>query len=74
MRLSLRNPQENVWEIEKDQYIWLENASDEHLMLHLASGDFRFDKGRTYRFRKDILDDPNVHALLDERKLAIRDE
>ncbi len=72
MRLSLRKPQENTWEIK--QYVWLENIGDEHLMLHLASGDIRLDKGRKYRFRKDILDDPAVHALLDARKLAIKDE
>ncbi len=72
MRLSLRKPQDNTWEIK--QYVWLENIGDEHLMLHLASGDMRLDKGRTYRFRKDILDDPTVHALLDARKLAIKDE
>ena len=73
MRLSLRKPQEDTWEIDKDDYIWLENIGDEHLMLHLASGDFRFDKGRKYRFRKDILQDKQVHAMLDARKLAIRD-
>ncbi len=74
MRLSLRKPQEDTWEIPKNDYVWLENIGDEHLMLHLDSGDFRFDMGRKYRFRKDILDDKQVHALLDARKLAIRDE
>ncbi len=73
MRLALRKPPEDTWEIGKDEYIWLENTSDEHLMLHLASGDFRFDKGRKYRFRKDILDNPEIHALLDARKLVIRE-
>ena len=73
MRLSLRKPQEDTWEIDKDDYIWLENIGYEHLMLHLASGDFRFDKGRKYRFRKDILQDKQVHAMLDARKLAISD-
>ncbi len=74
MRLSLRKPPEDTWEIRPDQYIWLENVGDKHLVLHLASGDFRFDKGRKYRFRKDVLDDPEIHALLDARKLLILDE
>ena len=72
MRFSLRRPQEDTWKIK--QYVWLENIGDEHLMLHLASGDLRFDKGRKYRFRTDILDNPRIHALLDDRKLAIKDE
>ena len=72
MRLSLRKPKEDTWEVE--DFIWLENIGDEHLMLHLKSGDLRLDKGRRYRFRKDILDDPQIHALLDARKLAIREE
>jgi hypothetical protein len=74
MRLSLRKPQEDTWEISKEQYIWLENIGDEHLMLHLASGDMRLDKGRSYRFRRDILDDPAIQALLDAKKLAVKDE
>jgi len=72
MRLSLRKPKEDTWEVE--EYVWLENIGDEHLMLHLKSGDLRLDVGRRYRFRKDILDDPQIHALLDARKLAIREE
>ena len=74
MRLSLRKPQEDTWEIKRDQYIWLKNIGDEHLLLHLASGDFRFDKGRQYRFRKDILDDPQIRTLMDARKLIILDK
>ena len=72
MRLSLRKPKEDTWEVE--EYVWLENIGDEHLMLHLKSGDLRLDVGRRYRFRKDILDDPQIHELLDARKLAIREE
>ncbi len=71
MRFSLRKPKEDTWEVE--DYIWLENIGDEHLMLQLKSGSLRLDKGRRYRFRKDILEDPQVHALLDARKLAIRE-
>ena len=69
MRLSLRRPKEDTWEVE--QYVWLENIGDEHLMLNLKSGKLRLDKGRRYRFRTDILDDPQIHELLDARKLAI---
>ena len=74
MRFSLRKPKEDTWEIGRNQYVILKNVGDEHLTLHLASGDFRFDKGRQFRFRKDILDDPAVHALLDARKLIIVEE
>ena len=72
MRISLRKPKEDTWEIES--YVWLENIGDENLMLHLKSGDLRLDKGRRYRFRKDVLDNPQIHELLDARKLAIREE
>ncbi len=72
MRLSLRKPPEDTWEVK--EYIWLENIGDKHLMLHLKSGDLRLDKGRRYRFRKDILDDPQIHRLLDARQLAIRED
>ncbi len=71
MRLSLRKPPEDTWEVKT--YLWLENIGDEHLMLHLKSGDLRLDKGRRYRFRPDILEDPHIQALLDARKLAIRE-
>ncbi len=73
MRLSLRRPQENAWEISKSQYVWLENTGESHLMLHLASGDMRLDKGRKYRFRRDILDNPTVCALLDARQLILKE-
>ncbi len=74
MRLSLRKPKEDTWEISRKQYVMLENVGDENLTLNLASGKFRFDKGRQFRFRRDILDDKAIHALLDARKLVIVDE
>ena len=70
MRLpSLCHKKEDTWEI--DDYIWLENVSGKHLIFNLKSGVLRFDKNRRYRFRRDILDDSQIHALLDARKLAI---
>lgn len=74
MRLSLRKPKEDTWEISRKQYVLLENIGDKNLMLNLASGKFRFDKGRQFRFRRDILDDEAVQAYLDARQLAIVDE
>jgi len=74
MRLSLRKPPEDTWEISPNQYIWLENVGDSHVLLHLPSGDFRFDKGRKYRFRKDILDDPQIQELLDSRQFVIAEQ
>jgi len=71
MKLSLQRPKENSWEI--NSYIWLENVGDKHLLLHLTSGDLRLDKGRKYRFQKSILDDPQIHTLLDDRKLEIKE-
>ena len=72
MRLpSLRHKKEDTWEV--DNYVWLENIGDKHLVLNLASGALRLDKNRSYRFRSDILDNPQIHALLDERKLIIKE-
>lgn len=68
---SLRHKQEDTWEV--DDYIWLKNIGEKHLVLNLASGELRLDKDRSYRFRRDILDDPQIHALLDERKLVIKE-
>jgi len=68
---SLRHKKEDTWEV--DDYIWLKNIGEKHLVLNLASGDLRLDKNRSYRFRRDILDNPQIHALLDERKLVIKE-
>ena len=68
MRLSLRHKAEQTWDV--TQYIWLENVSPDHIMLHLPSGELRLDKGRRLRFRSDILDQPQVIELLDAGKLA----
>lgn len=67
-RLS-RHTQQN-WE--SGQFIWLENISNEHFLLQLPSGDLRLDMKRSLRFRPDILDQPQIQALIDADKLSVR--
>ena len=50
-------------------YLWLENASAEHIMLHLDSGDLRLDKGRKLRFRPDVLEQPQVKDLIEDQRV-----
>lgn len=67
-RLS-RRPQQD-WQ--NGPVVWLENISDEHVMLRLPSGDLRLDRKRSLRFRPDVLDQPQIQALIDADKLAVR--
>lgn len=71
MHLSLRRPPQASYKI--NRYVWLKNISDEHIMLHLGSGDLRLDKGHQFRFRPDIREQPQVKALLAAGKLALQD-
>ncbi|NOZ73434.1 MAG: hypothetical protein GXP38_16290 [Chloroflexi bacterium] len=69
MRLSFRRPPQATYKVRSS--VWLKNVSDEHITLHLGSGNLRLDKGRQFRFRADIREQPQVKALLDAGKLAI---
>ncbi len=69
-RLFRRPPQANY---KVKRTIWLQNTSDQHIMLHLASGDLRLDKGHRQRFTPDVLENPQVKALLDAGQLAVQD-
>lgn len=70
MRLPFQHKPEETWLIKNS--VWLENASDRHIMLHLPSGEFRLDMKRKQRFRPDVLDQPQVKALLDSGQIVIR--
>lgn len=61
---------QQAWE--NESYIWLENISNEHVLLQLPSGDLRLDMKRSLRFRPEILDQPQVQALIEADKLAVR--
>lgn len=61
---------QQAWE--NESYIWLENISNEHVLLRLPSGDLRLDMKRSLRFRPEILDQPQVQALIEADKLALR--
>ena len=69
MRLSLRRQPENTWEIARS--VWLENVGKEHIMLRLPTGDLRLDIGRRLRFRSDILDRPEVKAMIDNGAVVV---
>ena len=66
-----RRTTEQTWE--SDQYIWLENTGDQHIMLHMASGNLRLDMGRKLRFRPDILELPQVKSLMTDGQLTVRE-
>lgn len=69
MRLPFRRKNKQDGQI--DGVIWLENIGASHIMLHLASGELRLDQGRRQRFRRDILDQPQVKALIDAGQVAV---
>jgi hypothetical protein len=52
--------------------VWLENTGDKHIILHLPSGEFRLDKGRRQRFRRDILNHPQVQALMAAGQIRVQ--
>jgi hypothetical protein len=71
MPTLFRRKAEQTWE--SDQYIWLENIGDQHIKLHMPSGDLRLDMGRKLRFRPDILDLPQVKNLLEHNQLSVQE-
>jgi hypothetical protein len=74
MRLSLpkrKTPTAAVtWDVQ--DFVWLENASNENFLLDLPSGTLRLDMKRAQRFRTDILGLPQIQALVTEGKLLVR--
>lgn len=54
-------------------YLWLQNRSRDHLILHLPSGDFRLDQGRRQRFRRAVAALPQVAALIDSGQIAVQE-
>lgn len=71
MRNPFQRQPEDTWKVRDS--VWLENISDRHIRLHLASGDLRLDRRRKLRFRPDVLDQPQVKALVDAGQLAVRE-
>ena len=71
MPTLFRHKTEETWE--SDNYIWLENTGDRHIMLRMASGDLRLDMGRKLRFRPDILELPQVKNLLEHDQLTVQE-
>ncbi len=49
----------------------LTNVADQNLLLDLASGPQRLDKGRTLRITADALDQPPIKALVDAGKISV---
>lgn len=70
MRLPFRRKNKQAGHI--DGVVWLDNIGDSHIMLHLPSGELRLDQGRKQRFKADILDLPQVKALVDAGQVAVR--
>ncbi len=74
MRISLwhRSPmtREHTWKVQ--DVVWLENHGDENIILSLPSGEFRLDRGRRQRFRNDILNHPQVQALIAAGKIRVQ--
>ena len=69
MAFSFRKKPEETWTI--DEYIWLENVSEHHILLQLDSGHLRLDQGRKLRFRSSVLDQVQVKTLIDDGQLAV---
>ncbi|MCO6450755.1 MAG: hypothetical protein J5I90_08195 [Caldilineales bacterium] len=70
MRLPFQRQPEETWQV-KD-FVWLENASERNIMLHLPSGELRLDMKRRQRFRPDILDQPQVKELVDSGQIVVQ--
>ena len=66
-----RRKTEQTWG--HNQYIWLENTGDLHVMLHMASGELRLDRGRKLRFRPDILELQQVKNLVEQGQLTVQE-
>lgn len=66
-----RRKTEQTWG--NNQYIWLENSGDQHVMLHMDSGNVRLDVGRKLRFRPDIMELPQVKNLVEQGQLTVRE-
>ncbi len=49
----------------------LTNVADQNLLLDLASGPQRLDKGRTLRITAAALDQPAIKALVDAGKISV---
>ncbi len=67
----LRHPPNANYKIARS--VWLKNVSDEHIMLHLGTGDLRLDKDHRLRFHPDVLEHAQVKALIEAEKIAIQD-
>lgn len=67
-RLSRRTQQD--WD--SGPYLWIDNISNEHVLLRLPSGDLRLDRKCSLRFRPDVLDLPQIQALIAADKLVVR--
>ena len=69
MRLPFRHRDEQTWDV--NQFVWLENTSDKHVLLQLPSGELRLDKGRKLRFRPDVLTMPQVADMVNAGSLVV---
>ncbi len=49
----------------------LTNVADQNLLLELASGPQRLDKGRTLRITADAVDQPAIKSLVDAGKISV---
>ncbi len=61
---------ELTWEVQ--DFVWLENTSNENFLLDLPSGALRLDMKRAQRFRADVLGLPQIQSLVTEGKLLVR--
>lgn len=53
---------ERDWDPEKA--VVVRNTSTHNILLHLPTGDFRLDAGRSFRMTPDIVDVPQVKELV----------
>ena len=67
----LRHPPNANYKI--DRSVWLKNVSDQHIMLHLGTGELRLDKDHRLRFHPHVLENAQVKALIEAGKIVVQD-
>ncbi|NOZ50939.1 MAG: hypothetical protein GXP37_12990 [Chloroflexi bacterium] len=71
MHLSFRRPPNATYLVRRS--VWLQNTSDQHILLHLGTGEVRLDKDHRLRFHPDILHNAQVKALVEAGKMTVQD-
>ena len=64
-------PERSLFSWKPTDVVTFTNASDGNLLLDLASGPQRLDKGRSLRITASVLDQPVIRALVDAGKVKV---